>query len=35
MKAIDYQPIKKIDFNSAAKKKRKLDKMLEGTEEAP
>ena len=33
MKAIDYQPIKKIDFTSATKKKRKLNEMLEGTDE--
>ena len=29
MKSIDYQPIKKIDFTSAAGKKWKIDEMLE------
>ena len=28
VKPIDYQPIKKIDFTSAAGKKRKIDEML-------
>ena len=35
MKSIDYQPIKKIDFASAAGKKRKIVEMLEDNCEEP
>jgi len=35
VKSIDYQPIKKIDFTSAAGKKRKVDEMLNDNCEEP